>query len=517
VGTVFEKNIISNIFASSASVGVRFDVVTCLQSQTNSTPTAANGTYSNNFVSTTGGPGSTDRIVYGILELSTGGTSTYAFNSINITGTASGANNTYGFNRSSTQTVSLRNNIFADSRTGGTAFHVAMANTNAAATGWNAAASNNNLLFNTTAANLTQWLGAAAANNQTLAGFQAASGGDAASLSGNPLFISASNLHLDPFGPTSPAENAGVTFGGIVDDIDGDTRASIPDIGADELRCHAGVDVSCDDGSACTNDSCNPATGCVNSPGNGGTECRPSAGGCDVAETCDGVSAACPADVLVAGGTECRASLGACDPAESCSGVSALCPGDALYPAGTECRPSSGAACDPAEVCTGSDVTCPKDTVNANAPLGPTVTLSKSGGATVISWTEIEPGPFNVYRGFRDVGVAFTYNQTCFDPEVAGSSSSDSTIPPTTRTFFYLISRVAPPCTESTLGEDSAGNDRPNPASCPAFAPDNDQDTVEDAFDNCPFSINPTQLDTDRDGRGDACDPCPEGEGCDLP
>jgi hypothetical protein len=152
---------------------------------------------------------------------------------VNITGTATAANNTYAFNRNSTATVQLRNNIFADTRSGGTGFHVALANTNAAATGWSATASDRNLLFNATAANITQWLGAAAGNNLTLAGFQAATGGDANTTSGDPLFVSASDLHIQI---ASPAVGNGVAFGGVTNDFDNDPRpAANPDKGADEI------------------------------------------------------------------------------------------------------------------------------------------------------------------------------------------------------------------------------------------------------------------------------------------
>jgi hypothetical protein len=36
---------------------------------------------------------------------------------------------------------------------------------------------------------------------------------------------------------------------------------------------------------------------------------------------------------------------------------------------------------------------------------------------------------------------------------------------------------------------------------------DEDADGVVDSFDNCPFVINPDQVDSDRDGVGDVCDP----------
>jgi len=41
----------------------------------------------------------------------------------------------------------------------------------------------------------------------------------------------------------------------------------------------------------------------------------------------------------------------------------------------------------------------------------------------------------------------------------------------------------------------------------PAGGVDGDGDTVEDAFDNCLLRRNPTQVDTDHNGCGDACQP----------
>lgn len=40
---------------------------------------------------------------------------------------------------------------------------------------------------------------------------------------------------------------------------------------------------------------------------------------------------------------------------------------------------------------------------------------------------------------------------------------------------------------------------------------DFDQDGVPDSEDNCRQLANPDQADADRDGFGDACDPCPMG------
>ena len=58
------------------------------------------------------------------------------------------------------------------------------------------------------------------------------------------------------------------------------------------------------------------------------TVCRPSAGVCDVAETCDGARGACPADAKST--AVCRRPAGVCDVAESCDGVNDTCPADAF-------------------------------------------------------------------------------------------------------------------------------------------------------------------------------------------
>ena len=130
-------------------------------------------------------------------------------------------------------------------------------------------------------------------------------------------------------------------------------------------QCNSG---QCVDG-VCCNTACNngPCAGC-NVPGLAGTcspkaagaVCRAAAGGCDVAETCNGTSTACPADSFMAANTTCRAAAGTCDVAETCSGTSPLCPADSFVAAGTECRAAAG-PCDVAETCTGAAAVCPAD------------------------------------------------------------------------------------------------------------------------------------------------------------
>ncbi|MBK8564615.1 MAG: hypothetical protein IPN76_15100 [Saprospiraceae bacterium] len=233
------------VTGSTANV-VERNVVYGLTSATTSATAAINGIraiggttqYRNNMVALGAGV-SNETSVTGIQDLSTG-TSNYYFNTVAITGTATaGSNNSYAFNRSGTATVDIRNNIFSNTRTGGTGFHVAIANTNAAATGWAATASNYNDLHNSVPGNLAQWLGSGAGNNLTLAGWQAAqpggSGGDANSVSIAPVFTSATDLHL-PDGSNPTLFDLGTPIGGVTTDIDNEVRSgTAPDLGADEF------------------------------------------------------------------------------------------------------------------------------------------------------------------------------------------------------------------------------------------------------------------------------------------
>lgn len=67
----------------------------------------------------------------------------------------------------------------------------------------------------------------------TLADWQTASSLDPNSLSVDPLFVSATDLHL--LNTTSPLMGKGMAIPGVTTDFDGETRDSIPEIGADEF------------------------------------------------------------------------------------------------------------------------------------------------------------------------------------------------------------------------------------------------------------------------------------------
>jgi len=63
---------------------------------------------------------------------------------------------------------------------------------------------------------------------------------------------------------------------------------------------------------------------------------------------------------FVAAQTVCRAAAGVCDVAESCTGSSATCPANAKKPNTFVCR-QGNLPCDPEEKCDGSSVNCPAD------------------------------------------------------------------------------------------------------------------------------------------------------------
>ncbi|GAA4460107.1 hypothetical protein GCM10023093_02220 [Nemorincola caseinilytica] len=177
------------------------------------------------------------------------------FNSIYISGTAaSGALPTAGFQRGNYNTtafttpVDLRNNVFANYRTGGTGIHYTIGNNIGVATsnasGWGSTASNTNV-FSSPIANHTYWTGAKAFSGAT--SWQTSSAGDANSVSygGASLPISfvnaaAGNLRLNLVGTNEPLI-IGNTTTGVTTDIDGTTRSTVKTVvGAHEAALPCG-------------------------------------------------------------------------------------------------------------------------------------------------------------------------------------------------------------------------------------------------------------------------------------
>ncbi len=174
-------------------------------------------------------------------------------NTVNITGTVtSGALASMCLNRgnlanSYTGTVDIRNNIFTNTRTGGTGKHYAITNAYniAGVTGWGANSSNYNVL-NAASGTVGYW--GATSTAQAFSAWQSISAGDGSSLSGITVTYvnSASDLHLNMGTTPTALESGGTNISASVStDIDGQQRpgpvASVNggaiayDLGADEF------------------------------------------------------------------------------------------------------------------------------------------------------------------------------------------------------------------------------------------------------------------------------------------
>ncbi len=208
-------------------------------------------TISNNMISL-GNAQPTNTQFVGILNSFSTLTARIYYNSVNIQGTAaSGALPSFGFLRGDNSTTAVTtsleilNNIFTNTRTGGTGKHYAIGNNfgaTATATGWGANASNFNVL-NAAAANVGYWT-----TDQTLSGWRTASASDASSISGitvNYLNAATGDLHLNMGTTPTQLESGGTVIAGLTIDYDNQTRpgpaGSInggglsPDLGADEF------------------------------------------------------------------------------------------------------------------------------------------------------------------------------------------------------------------------------------------------------------------------------------------
>src|SRR5206468_2161262 len=111
-----------------------------------------------------------------------------------------------------------------------------------------------------------------------------------------------------------------------------------------------------------------------------GYTCRASVGQCDVAETCTGTSAACPADGFASVATSCTGASqsGACDDnaADHCLGTSNSCV-DVFQTAGYTCTDDADSCTS--DVCSGSSAAC----LHPCIPVG--VTLQYAGDLFVFT------------------------------------------------------------------------------------------------------------------------------------
>jgi hypothetical protein len=191
-----------------------------------STSTTSNVTVANNFIYDVAALGSATLASNGFgINVASGAGYKIYHNSVNLN-TNQGSGTTAAMLVQAAVTTAggldIRNNIFANTQTAGATRYAFYSG--AAATVYSMINYNN--YFSTGSVG---FLGSARA---TLADWQTATGQDMNSKAVDPLYVSATNLHLQA---ASPMVNMGTTIAGITTDIDGQRRDAIPDIGADEV------------------------------------------------------------------------------------------------------------------------------------------------------------------------------------------------------------------------------------------------------------------------------------------
>jgi hypothetical protein len=216
-----DANMILNCGATAASSNVKDNTGIYFAGAALSTQSA---TISNNVISL--GHGIANKNVYkGIDDFGYAGNNLFLyFNSIYLGGTATGSSNSYAYLKRDAPNETHKNNIYNNSRTGGTGKHYSIGNTNISGT----FSSNYNDLY-TTSAPLAIWN---ITNQNDLNAWRSASGQDGNSRSVNPLYTSTTNLvpaNLDLNG-------TGVAVIAITTDFTGTTRGIPPDIGAYEFN-----------------------------------------------------------------------------------------------------------------------------------------------------------------------------------------------------------------------------------------------------------------------------------------
>ncbi len=209
-------------------------------------------TISNNMISLGNGQ-TTNTEFIGMINSFNNVSNFVYYNTVNIEGTAAaGALPSFCFLRGDnsaasavTSPVDIRNNIFNNTRTGGTGIHYAIGNNygNAAssATGWGASASNYNALNGS--GGVGYWN-----TTQNFGGWKTASAGDGLSVSGITVTFTntaTGDLHLNMGVTPTQLESGGTAITGLTNDYDNDVRpgpvgsvnggALAPDMGADEF------------------------------------------------------------------------------------------------------------------------------------------------------------------------------------------------------------------------------------------------------------------------------------------
>jgi hypothetical protein len=198
----------NHLIGSQNGDGIYLDSVIC----DSGTP----GLISNNFIQPAGAAGTSN----GISFADTRRVNTYN-NTINVTSTGA---NSAGFNLGTGDTsLNFRNNIVVND-SGGVTFYLTNANIIS-----NISTDYNDLYIS---GNSTVLAFNGTSYDSTLAQWQATTGQEANSVSGDPLFVAPPDLHVT----SAAVNNLGQHLTQVMTDIDGDSRnVTTPDMGADEF------------------------------------------------------------------------------------------------------------------------------------------------------------------------------------------------------------------------------------------------------------------------------------------
>jgi hypothetical protein len=234
----------------------------------------------------------------------------YYFNSVYLTGSLSGSGGTAGsacfsngngITTTNCPVIDMRNNIFYMKGTSVAAAPLYAHYTTV--TTYTGSTLNNNDLLSAATAPATSQLGYLSSNRTNLSAWQTATSQETNSFSVDPLFTSATDLHINAGMTTSVLESTGANIGGITVDIDGDQRpgpagsanggGTVSDIGADEFD---GVPLV-----LCATPSAQPSAMILNPSGNSVitgsfTAAVPAASGYLIVRTTSSTLAATPVD-----------------------------------------------------------------------------------------------------------------------------------------------------------------------------------------------------------------------------
>ncbi len=209
---------------------------------------AATGTtlIANNMISGVIAQATASDFIAGIFVGGGAGTVNVYYNSVLMQGTRAGSYPSYALAiGGTTPIVNVKNNILVNTQSGGTArsFAIGLAYTSTVGN-YAGITSDNNVLYTSGTASGFAKVGSLAqgtgTEKTTLADWQTETGKDAASKNVLPVFVSATDLHLETTDPTNITElSTSGTVVSVTTDIDCETRGATPSIGADNLAVAA--------------------------------------------------------------------------------------------------------------------------------------------------------------------------------------------------------------------------------------------------------------------------------------